>query len=643
VGSVIGPVTLTRGTGAPVISTFEFPGDPSAGYILDIRDNGSRGLTGSVALNGDEVGTTNDVGGTAGFHIRRAVTVRLQNTLQVRLEGKPGATMTLELRSGVSMVGPAGGSLRIPGGVVTLNVPPGALAAPTELSITRAGAPSTSNPLGSWDLAPSGTQFSVPATLSIVVDPAVVAAVGKGPHPMIMTQTLPTDTMWTIVAGTTYDAAAGRVTAPLTHFSKYTEIVFGRADLGCARIIQKDAIFLGPLPCSEPPFPPSGSFTRDTVDVPEGGGAQTAYLVDVHHDGGATSLWVLGNMGSCENIIVALWPECIAGLTTTSNDPSIAYRDATGLVHGVRVGETVINAVFADGSVLGASLIRVHPGTHLFSFSSNANADAGVGVGALFGGATLVGGRLAVDGTSGFVQVGSRLVPASGSLSVMLFAREAAAKATYVEFISQGLSGSGFYVGHTPTGMIRVSDAWQDTGIPMPADNLEHHYAVTFDAVTNLISLYVDGQLKANRIAPIARGIAGGNDTRFGKQFDPFTEQLGGTVDNVSIYPSALSATEVQTLSRRSADLPCTAEGTVFSGAGTPSQLVFENQTGEAVRIEWLNSVGLRVLYVPSLANGNSYTQGTFLTHPWIVTGLTSGKCYGIWRSVSTGRIVTVN
>ena len=64
-GSVIGPVTLTRSTGAPVISTFEFPGDPSAGYILDIRDNGSRGLTGSVALNGDEIATTNAVGGTA--------------------------------------------------------------------------------------------------------------------------------------------------------------------------------------------------------------------------------------------------------------------------------------------------------------------------------------------------------------------------------------------------------------------------------------------------------------------------------------------------------------------------------------------------------------------------------------------------
>ena len=79
-----------------------------------------------------------------------------------------------------------------------------------------------------------------------------------------------------------------------------------------------------------------------------------------------------------------------------------------------------------------------------------------------------------------------------------------------------------------------------------------------------------------------------------------------------------------------------------MSGAGDASTVVFENQSGEAVRVEWLDFNGRRLTYAASLANGAGYVQATYLTHPWIITGLTTGKCYGIWFPVSTGRTVEV-
>ena len=187
-----------------------------------------------------------------------------------------------------------------------------------------------------------------------------------------------------------------------------------------------------------------------------------------------------------------------------------------------------------------------------FSFLANANDDLGGSRGTLRGTATVTGGRLTLDGMGGYAELDNRVVGDVGNFSVAFFAQEGSTRDSYVEFLSQGASGSGFYVGHTPTGNLRASDAWLDTGIPMPQDNLEHHYAVTFNAQTNVITLYVDGQFKANRSAPIARGTSGGNNTRFGRQFDP-------------------SSSTCRVPSTTSASTPlCSARGTSRRSRGAP-------------------------------------------------------------------------
>jgi WD40 repeat protein len=68
-----------------------------------------------------------------------------------------------------------------------------------------------------------------------------------------------------------------------------------------------------------------------------------------------------------------------------------------------------------------------------------------------------------------------------------------------------------------------------------------------------------------------------------------------------------------------------------------PAQTTFVNNRESYVRIYWLDYKGERNLFA-TLGPGQSYTPGTYLSHPWLVTGLTD-ECIGVyvpelWQSV---------
>ena len=61
---------------------------------------------------------------------------------------------------------------------------------------------------------------------------------------------------------------------------------------------------------------------------------------------------------------------------------------------------------------------------------------------------------------------------------------------SFVELISQGESlGPGFYIGHDPSGFIRVSDSWLFTGVPFGSIGVMHHYALTVDGAAGIEAL----------------------------------------------------------------------------------------------------------------------------------------------------------
>lgn len=101
--------------------------------------------------------------------------------------------------------------------------------------------------------------------------------------------------------------------------------------------------------------------------------------------------------------------------------------------------------------------------------------------------------------------------------------------------------------------------------------------------------------------------------------------------------------------------LGCELEGSITSlNSDTPVNVTFSNQTEQSVSVFWLDFNGQRNfpfegggIGVPYavLAPGQSYVQGTFVTHPWILIGDAGGEgetCYGIFLPLANGGNVIV-
>jgi hypothetical protein len=188
--------------------------------------------------------------------------------------------------------------------------------------------------------------------------------------------------------------------------------------------------------------------------------------------------------------------------------------------------------------------------THYWDFASNANDAVGGAIGQFIGGASVAGGVLTLDGSSGRIDFNSHLVPTSGDYSVALFARATGAQGGIAELISQGSSGGpGFYIGSNGGTGLRVTDTWyyavNSGGFGM--DNLFHHYALTVSATNSNSRFYIDGVQVAvlNAALPTTTG---GTDTRFGAQFGPHGEYFHGEMDDVRIYANTLTSQDVAAL-----------------------------------------------------------------------------------------------
>ena len=82
------------------------------------------------------------------------------------------------------------------------------------------------------------------------------------------------------------------------------------------------------------------------------------------------------------------------------------------------------------------------------------------------------------------------------------------------------------------------------------------------------------------------------------------------------------------------------------SGPGAGSTITFNNQSGVPVKIYWLNFNGNLEGYPNGNPNdilppGQSYTQGTFITHPWVAMTL-EGQCIGYTLSDAASKTYTI-
>ena len=115
------------------------------------------------------------------------------------------------------------------------------------------------------------------------------------------------------------------------------------------------------------------------------------------------------------------------------------------------------------------------------------------------------------------------------------------------ELVSQGTGGNAFYIGGQ-NGKIRVGDTWINSGIDVPGDGQWHLYTVV-RTQTNT-HLYIDGELKASRGSAIAN--PANTVFRVGRQYGGFWEVPKATIGEVSVWNTAMSATQIQTMTKQS-------------------------------------------------------------------------------------------
>lgn len=82
----------------------------------------------------------------------------------------------------------------------------------------------------------------------------------------------------------------------------------------------------------------------------------------------------------------------------------------------------------------------------------------------------------------------------------------------------------------------------------------------------------------------------------------------------------------------------CSEEGSLTSKNGQKTSVIFKNSADAAVTVYWLDMAGERVEY-KKLAAGESYTQQTFVTHPWLIAN-EADQCLGIYTPTSTSNVI---
>jgi hypothetical protein len=152
------------------------------------------------------------------------------------------------------------------------------------------------------------------------------------------------------------------------------------------------------------------------------------------------------------------------------------------------------------------------------------------------------GNALNFDGVDDHVTINAYAVPTTGDFTVDLWVFNRNNTEGFREFISQGASGDAFYIGTTNlTGIIRLGDTWQNTGILMPLNKWTHLCVVK--SATNGF-LYMNGILVSSITNYVIS--AAGTTTLIGRQYGGISEFPNAIIDEVRIWNIALSQTQIR-------------------------------------------------------------------------------------------------
>ncbi|HEX7655009.1 MAG TPA: LamG-like jellyroll fold domain-containing protein, partial [Verrucomicrobiae bacterium] len=160
--------------------------------------------------------------------------------------------------------------------------------------------------------------------------------------------------------------------------------------------------------------------------------------------------------------------------------------------------------------------------THRYPFSANANDTVGGGNGQLVGGATISGGAVVLDGSSGYVNLPNNIEAGYNAVTIEAWVTDTGGY-TWSRIFDFGNSSAGedfalstgssglqymFLTGHSGSGALRAAfelpnvneqgTEWSGTALPT---NVRQHVVWTTDGSSQASLIYVNGVLVASNLS----------------------------------------------------------------------------------------------------------------------------------------------
>jgi hypothetical protein len=258
-------------------------------------------------------------------------------------------------------------------------------------------------------------------------------------------------------------------------------------------------------------------------------------------------------------------------LTLTSSDTNVVTVNNAGFMTARNVGTATINASYQY--IVGATT-NVYSGSapitvfrnnaaqlqHRYSFTSDASDSIGGANGTLMGNATVSGGNLVLDGTSGtYLNLPGGIVSSNTAVTIEAWATFGASSAWARLFDFGSTTGFGtnttgpanFWWCGPNTGATTRSDVATTAGFnnvdgAPPLNNRTAHVTITYDPVDGMMLLYTNGVLiEANYSATVPLSSVSSDDAFIGRSQFPADPYLIASIDEFRIYNGALNSDEV--------------------------------------------------------------------------------------------------
>jgi hypothetical protein len=357
--------------------------------------------------------------------------------------------------------------------------------------------------------------------------------------------------------------------------------------------------------------------------VPLGGALQRVYFQALNRAslgvGGFEQASLVGDYPSVSGVLLSstepgLSPSSFAQPAYTSSNPSVVTVDANGMLTAVHPGTATITAkvgAFNTTNSLTVTVPAIATLAHEYKFSETSGTTVADSVpgnspawdGTIMGGATLGGGQITLDGSTGYVQLPQGIVSNMDEITIEAWATFPGTINTWANLYAFGdsdLSGNGAnYISLQPHTGGSTTSANLGLGDPGNASESDAVSGSTLDNTTNMHIVVVYHPF-ARSSTLYTNGVFAGRTTQvFNNLIDPVAFQ-GPTYNSQSVLSYTLGSVPFAYIgnSLYSADPTLNAsidEFRIYNGPLTAAQVAADHALGPNQFIGTSTSVSLHV------------------------------------------------